>query len=101
MRLIEGHNNLQNLEYLVLDALFQLLARITPSSSDVTGRANLAKDVFQNAGCKRRFGQKTCNELASLLRSARGDQWEKVRISIIVFLYRHDISVCNRQRTKS
>ena len=63
-----------------MDALFQLLARLTPSSSDVTGRANLAKEVFKNVKAKKTFGQKTCDELAGLLQGARGDQWEKARL---------------------
>lgn len=72
--------NLRNPEYLVLDSLFQILARLTPSSRDVTGRADLSKDVFQNAKAKKRFGKKTCDELAAILREAKGDQWEKARL---------------------
>ena len=76
--------NSHGLEYLVLDSLFQILARLTPSSRDVTGRADLAKDVFQNAKAKKMFGKKTCDELATILRDARGDQWEKARYSLLI-----------------
>ncbi|KAF8480594.1 hypothetical protein JB92DRAFT_1759238 [Gautieria morchelliformis] len=66
-------------EYLVLDSLFQILARLTPSSSDVIGRADLAKDVFQNAKARKTFGKNTCDQLAAFLKDAKGDQWEKAR----------------------
>ncbi|KAF8587415.1 hypothetical protein K439DRAFT_824507 [Ramaria rubella] len=77
-------------EYLVMDSLFDILARITPSANDIAARTALAKEVFQNAKAKKAFGKNSCDELMDILRNVRGDQWEKATDRIIVLIARTD-----------
>ncbi|KAF8511945.1 hypothetical protein BU17DRAFT_96717 [Hysterangium stoloniferum] len=77
-------------DYLVLDTLLQLLARITPSAQDASGRKELAKEVFQSAKMLKAFGKPACKELSLLLENATGDQWEMTSDRIIATLAKVD-----------
>jgi len=65
-------------EYLVLDSLFLLLARLTPSTKDSFARVSMANDVFNNAKTIKALGTQLCTELARLYKNATGDEWETV-----------------------
>ena len=79
-RLTEIKFDFHHIDYLVLDTLLQVLARLIPSANDVAGRLSLSKDVFQNPKAKKAFGKESCNELAKLLENAKGEEWTKARV---------------------
>lgn len=87
------------IDYLVLDTLLQILARLIPSANDVAGRLSLSKDVFQSPKAKKAFGKEICNELAKLLENAKGEEWTKARFSLAFFRASLQLTGC-RQTTE-
>jgi hypothetical protein len=68
-----------SLDYLLLDALFELIGRLTPSSKKPKERRTFCVDVFQNEAVHRAFGLEASTKLCETLEAAVGGAWEKVR----------------------